>query len=399
MMENTFKGYLRSDGRKGIRNNILIVYTVECARHVASQIANYFANHRVQVIGFGGCAPNDYANQMMEALCTHPNVSGVLFVSLGCENLDSRRVMEAIKKSGRPVDKIVIQEQGGTTSSIKKGTQIIVRLLSATESLPTVPMGWDDLVIGTICGGSDAFSGLSANPAIGRAFDKLIPKGGTGIFEESGELIGCEQLMTDRAMNEDVGTKIKAAMTKAESYYEKMGHESFSAGNATGGLTTIEEKSLGAYCKSGDSIITDVIKPTVYPGKSGLYFLDIIPDGEVKWGFPNINDNAEIIELISCGSQLILFSTGRGSVVGSAISPVIKICSNSVTYKRMREDMDINAGKILDSEASLDDLGDEIISKIAMVVKGKETASEKLNHQEFALSYKYFDMENTDCRL
>ena len=205
-----------------------------------------------------------------------------------------------------------------------------------------------ELVVGTICGGSDGTSGITANPVVGRVFDRLVAAGGTAIFEETGELIGCESHMAGRAVTPGLGAQIMARVGKAADYYTGMGHGSFSPGNAEGGLTTLEEKSLGAYAKSGSGPIHGVVTPGQVPPTPGLYLLDVVPEGDLRWGFPNINDNAEIAELIACGSHVILFTTGRGSVVGSAISPVIKVCANPETYARMPEDMDVDAGRMLD---------------------------------------------------
>src|SRR6185312_8579700 len=210
-----------------------------------------------------------------------------------------------------------------------------------------------ELVIGTICGGSDATSGLTANPAIGVAFDRLVAEGARAIFEETGELIGLEEVMAERAVTPSLAAEIRACMAKTEAYYRTLGQSSFALGNAEGGLTTIEEKSLGAYAKSGNSRISGLIKPGDEPPAPGLYLLDVVPDGPVRFGFPNINDNAEIAELIACGSHVILFSTGRGSVVGSAISPVLKVCGNPHTFRSMEDDMDVNAGAILEGAGTL----------------------------------------------
>jgi altronate hydrolase len=382
--------YLRKDGRKGIRNHILVVYTVECASFVAKRIVEKAVNPDVQLIGSGGCAPNEYITRMMQKLCTHPNVGGVLIVSLGCENLDFKGLAETVRNSGRPAENIIIQEHGGTTKSIDLGLQLLQKIGKEKITVPVCEITPEELIIGTICGGSDGYSGITSNPAIGRYFDRFIAQGGTGIFEEGGELIGCIGQMADRSISEEVKKQVKFALHKTEAYYEEMGNESFSLGNAEGGLTTIIEKSLGAYCKSGQSPIAGVIQPGEIPPSSGLYFLDVVPDGEVKWGFPNVSDNAEIAELIACGAHLILFSTGRGSVVGSAISPVIKISSNTVTYDAMEEDMDINAGKILDEKSSLSAIADEIVCAVDAVSQGALTKSETLGHTEFFLGYKYF---------
>jgi altronate hydrolase len=388
-------GYYRNKGRKGIRNIVLTVYLVECAHHVARAIVSSFPRNDVQLVGFGGCAPNDYAERIMRNLCTHPNVGGVLLISLGCENFDREGLAKHIAESGRPVETVVIQENGGTSPSIQSGIQHIKTMLPLLEQVKKVDFDFSDLIVGTICGGSDATSGFTANPAIGKVFDQIIPQGAIGLFEESGELLGCEQLMAKRAETPELGMALIHAIHKADTYYKKMGHDSFSAGNAVGGLTTIEEKSLGAYSKSGSLSIKDLIKPGETPSLSGLYFLDVVPDGEALWGFPNINDNSEIIEMIATGCHLILFTTGRGSVAGSAISPVIKVCANPQTFQNLQGDMDINAGRIISEGASLSSISDEIVSYIKDVIDGKASQSESLNHQEFSIGYKFFEYKHT----
>jgi altronate hydrolase len=224
-----------------------------------------------------------------------------------------------------------------------------------------------------------------------------VAEGAACIFEETGELIGCEHIMADRASTPELGREIVARVAKAARYYATLGYGSFAAGNAEGGLTTIEEKSLGAYAKSGSAPIVGVLEPGDEPVGGGLYLLDVVPDGEVRFGFPNINDNAEIAELIACGCHAILFVTGRGSVVGSAISPVVKICANAETYRRLQDDMDVNAGRILDGESSLDEVGAEIRNLVISLAQGRRTASELLGHQEFILTYKSFGRSGPVC--
>jgi altronate hydrolase len=390
-------GYPRADGRKGIRNVAVVVYLVECAHHVARAIAAGFDDDAVHLIGFPGCYPNAYALDMLEKLCTHPNVGAALLVSLGCEGFDRRRLARAIETSGRPVRTIAIQETGGTTKTIAAGREWIAQALPPLAAQTPVPMGIDELTVGTICGGSDATSGLTANPAMGIAFDLLVGDGAKTIFEETGELIGMEHLMAARAASPALGEELKRTVAKAAEYYATLGYASFAPGNADGGLTTIEEKSLGAYAKSGQSTIDGIVKPGIAPPKRGLYLLDVVPDGEVRFGFPNINDNAEIAELIACGSQVILFSTGRGSVVGSAIAPVIKVCANPETYRRMEEDMDVDAGRILEGRATLPAVGREIYELVQRVGNGERTKSEALGHREFILTYKSFGPLGPAC--
>lgn len=385
------KGYLRKDGRKGIRNVVVVSYLVECAHHVAARIAQYYQEQEVHLIGFGGCAPNDYAERMMRQLCTHPNVGAVLLVSLGCENFQRNRLLQDIKDSGRPASLIVIQEEGGTRSSIDKGISTVGDMLHQIAATPQVVIDWSDLMIGTVCGGSDGYSGITANPSVGATFDWLVDHGATCIFEEPGELIGCEQLLQQRAVNPELGARLYNCIVKADKYYKQMGHDSFSQGNATGGLTTIEEKSLGSYCKSGSRPILGLTNPSVAPNKPGLWMMDVVPDGEARWGFPNINDNAEIMEMAACGCQLVLYTTGRGSVAGSAISPVIKICSNPETYRHMKDDMDINAGAIVTNGLTFDDVRSHILQCIEQTASGIPTQSEALGHREYTLVYKQFN--------
>lgn len=391
------RGYLRSDGRKGIRNVVAVAYLVECAHHVAREIALPWREHEVHAIGFPGCYPNPYAERMMEQLCTHPNVGAVLLVSLGCESFNKYALERMVRASGRPVKTIVIQGTGGTRASIRDGRAWVEEQRIVLDAAETVPMQVGELVIGTVCGGSDGTSGITGNPAAGRAFDQLIAEGAACIFEETGELIGCEHIMAARAITPELGAELEKSVAKAARYYATLGYGSFAAGNAEGGLSTIEEKSMGAYAKSGASPISGLLKPGDVPPRGGLYLLDVVPDGEVRFGFPNINDNAEIAELIACGAHCVLFVTGRGSVVGSAISPVVKICANPETYRRMSDDMDIDAGRILEGKASLDEVGREIRDLVVLLAQGARTKSEELGHQEFILTYKSFEPLGPAC--
>jgi altronate dehydratase large subunit len=321
----------------------------------------------------------------------------VLLVSLGCEGFDRSSLKTVVAASGRPVELVHIQDTGGTRNSLEQGRAWVAQALVDLAKQQPVPMAVDELIVGTICGGSDATSGMTANPAIGLAFDRLVEDGAAVMFEETGELIGCEDVMAARAITPDLGQELLDCIEKAARYYTKMGHGSFAPGNADGGLTTQEEKSLGAYAKSGNSMISDILKPGDVPTQGGLYLLDVVPDGEPRFGFPNINDNAEIAELIACGSHLILFATARGSVVGSVISPVIKVCANPETYARMADDMDVDAGRILKGEDNLPVVGSEIYQQVLAVAGGEKTASERLGHQEFVLTYKSSEPQGPGC--
>ena len=414
------RGYLRSDGRKGIRNVIAVAYLVECAHHVAREIVARFAPRYdeedadavtgdfevanahdgqpdVHLIGFPGCYPNAYAEKMLARIATHPNVGAVLFVSLGCESMNKHYLADLVRESGREVEVLTIQETGGTRSTVMRGVDWVRRTRQSLRAQSTVPMHLSELIVGTVCGGSDGTSGITANPAVGRAFDTLIASGATCVFEETGELVGCEYHMKSRAARPELGDAIVECVAKAARYYTIMGHGSFAVGNADGGLTTQEEKSLGAYAKSGASPIVGIVKPGDVPPTGGLYLLDVVPDGEPRFGFPNISDNAEIGELIACGCHLILFTTGRGSVVGSAVSPVIKVCANPDTYRKLSGDMDVDAGRILEGRGTLDELGREVFDLTVDVANGARSKSEMLGHQEFILTYKAFEPVGPAC--
>jgi altronate hydrolase len=352
----------------------------------------------VHLIGFPGCYPNEYALRMMKSLATHPNIGAVLLVSLGCESFNREALAAHVAASERPVETVVIQKAGGTRGAIERGMAAVKAMKQkAADAAVRVPMELSELVIGTICGGSDGTSGITANPAVGRAFDRLVAAGATCIFEETGEMIGCEGPMSVRASTPAVGEAIVASIAKAETYYRAMGFGSFAPGNAEGGLSSQEEKSAGAYVKSGSSPIVGVIKPAEIPQAPGLYLLDVVPDGPPKFGFPNISDNAEIVELMACGAHLTLFTTGRGSVVGSAISPVIKVTGNPDTYRRMTEDMDVNAGRVLEGEGDLDEVAEEIVALVEAVAGGQSTKSEDMGHREFILTYKSFEPSGPGC--
>ncbi|WP_010162845.1 UxaA family hydrolase [Sphingomonas sp. PAMC 26617] len=387
----------RADGRKGIRNVIAVAYLVECAHHVARRIVDKVDDPDVHLIGFPGCFPNSYADTVMKAIATHPNVGALVIVSLGCESFNREGLAAAVAASGRPVETLVIQQTGGTAATIAAGLDAVARVKAIADAGPRVPMAVSELIVGTICGGSDGTSGITANPAVGGVFDRLVAEGATCIFEETGELVGCENIMADRALTPELGAELIASVRKAEQYYTVLGFGSFAPGNAEGGLTTQEEKSMGAYSKSGSSLISGIVKPGDVPPSPGLYMLDVVPDGEPRFGFPNISDNAEIVELIACGAHLTLFTTGRGSVVGSAISPVLKICANPETARKLAGDMDVNAGRILDGEATLAEVSDEIYARMVAVAQGARSVSEELGHREFILTYKQFEPVGPAC--
>ena len=384
-------GYGRPDGGIGIRNLVLCVHTVECSSFVAQQIAA--SDPRIHGMGFPGCYQNEYAARLITALATHPNVGAVLLVSLGCECNDAGSMAEAIRRAGRPVEVLRIQEEGGTQKTIQRGIEITAAMLREIECAPRVPLRSSDLCIGTECGGSDATSGIASNPAVGRACDLLVDAGATVMIEETLEMLGCSAIVAARGATPEVSLQLKSAVEKAERFSLQVGQFSIGTGNHEGGLTTIEEKSMGAFIKCGARPIQGVIKVTQKPPGKGLYLLDSVTDpSPVPFGYSNPNDSEGILDLISCGAHVVLFTTGRGSVIGSVISPVLKVCGNPKTFERMSGDMDVNAGRIITGQASLDEIGREIYDLLLEVAAGKPTKAEALGHREYFIPYKFQDL-------
>ncbi len=391
------RGYARPDGRKGIRNYVVVAYLVECAHHVAGRIVQPFQDDGVQLIGFPGCYPSDYGHRVLESMCTHPNVGAVLLVSLGCEEFRRTALRQVVEASGRPVELMVIQEAGGTRATIEEGRRWVAKRKAELDAAPTVPLAMSDLVIGTKCGGSDGLSGVSINPAVGHAFDLLADTGATLMFEETCELIGCEHHMAERAVTNTLGEAIIAAVRKAEDYYRDLGHGSFGGGNIKHGLSTLEEKSLGAYAKSGSRPIVGLIKPGDRPERPGVHLMDTVNDGGVRYGIPNINDTQTVTEMVASGCHLILFTTGAGSVVGQAVAPIVKGVSNSRVFQRLADDMDINAGTIADGEETIEQVGRRVVAKVVAMASGEMSRSEALGHQEFVLTYKTYEPIGPAC--
>jgi altronate dehydratase large subunit len=391
------RGYPRQDGRNGIRNYVVVAYLVECAHHVARRIAQPYDLQGAQLIGFPGCYPSAYAQRVMEAICTHPNVGAVLLVSLGCEEFRRSELLASIRSSGREAELLVIQDSGGTRSSVDQGKMWVEHKLAQCNSAETVPLALNELIVGTKCGGSDGLSGITINPAVGHAFDLLVDAGATVMFEETCELIGCEDHMAKRAITAELGEEIKSAVRKADQYHRELGHGSFGGGNIKHGLSTIEEKSLGAYAKSGTRPIVGLLKPGLRPIRPGLYLMDTVNDGPVRFGIPNINDTQTVTEMVASGCHMIIFTTGAGSVVGQAVAPIIKGVSNSRVFQRMSDDMDINGGTIADGLETVAQVGERIAEKVIALASGEPSKSEALGHQEFVLNYKTYEPAGPAC--
>lgn len=396
----SWSGYLRSDGRKGVRNLVLVVYTVECARHVAHAIAA--GEDDVHAIGFSGCYDNAYAIRLMVALARHPNVGAVLSVGLGCEYTQPEGIARAVRDSGRPAEWFFIQQAGGTVRSIASGKARVRRLRDRIRAeTPRVPMTLADLTIGCECGGSDGTSGLAGNPAVGACFDLLVDAGGRAVFEETVEMIGLRNHLLARAASPAAAAQLATAYDKAVAYCRDVRQYSVSPGNFAGGLTTIEEKSLGAFAKSGTRPIQGVIKVAEAPRGPGLWLMDTVPDAHfMQFGYTNPNDTEGIMDLISCGAQVVLFVTGRGSVIGSPIAPLLKVTGNSATYRALQDDMDFDAGRVLSGEVNLQEAGRELLAQVVRTAAGSPSKPEALGHREYFIMYKHQSTPSLDagCR-
>jgi altronate hydrolase len=378
------EGYLRQDGKKGIRNKTLVVFTVDCSAHVAFKIAEYFKTRGedVDVLGSRACEDNQVNLRRLLSYSVHPNVGAALFVGNGCEFTLPDKLCEFAKKEGRLSDWFYLQTSGGTLKSIQKGISIVSGFLKELKKNRKAPLYLRDLVFGGECGGSDFASGLAGNPLVGRFFDNIIDLGGTCIFEEVVEAIGLREYLADRAVNGQVRKDIEDTYDKTVHLCKLTGQFSIAPGNMKGGLTTVEEKSMGATVKGGTRPISGVLKIAQRPKKPGLYIMDNLNDGHYDCGFINGGDAYSMMDLITLGTHINFLVTGRGHTVGNPITPCVKITGNPRTYENMSDDIDINAGRILLGENSLDEMARELLDYVITVCNGAQCKAEKLGHQE-----------------
>ena len=398
MSNITWQGYARKNGSKGIRNRLLVIYTVKCAEFVAGELVRLCGSDNVELIGFDGCTDNQYAVNQIISLIRHPNVGGVLAVGLGCEYMQPEWLAKIAEEEGKVASWFFIQQKGGTRKSIEAGLAFIKDALEALQHTPRVEMTFSDLVIGAECGGSDYTSGLAGNVVVGRLFDRLVDAGGSAIFEEIVEAVGLDWYLTGRAANEQVKADLQYTYNKALDYCRHARQYSISPGNFAGGLSTIEEKSMGAVVKSGTRPIQGVLKVSCPPPHPGLWLLDSTPDPYfMDFGITNPSDNEGLLDLTTCGAHIVFLVTGRGNVVGNAVAPCIKITGNADTYSRMIEDMDFNAGTTLSGERTLDESAQDLADLVMKVASGEKSKSEALGHHEFHIIYKYQDKEVRRC--
>lgn len=381
----TFQGYRRTNGKVGTRNYIAVMASVNCSATACRMIADHFtpdllANYPnvdgVAAFHHGtGCAMAtngegfEALQRVMWGYARNPNVGGVLMAGLGCETNQIDWLVEAMGLTPGPLFQTMnIQDVGGIRKTVELGIKKVEAMLPLVNEAQREPCPASELTVALQCGGSDAWSGITANPALGYAVDMLVAQGGTGVLAETPEIYGAEHLLTARAVNEEVGQKLLSLIDWWEDYTSKNSgsmDNNPSPGNKKGGLTTILEKSLGAAAKGGTTPLTGVYKYAETVTAKGFTFMD-------SPGY----DPASVTGQIASGCNIVVFTTGRGSAFGAKPSPSIKVATNSVMYNRMTEDMDINAGRILTEGASLEEVGREIFQTILDVASGKQSKSE-----------------------
>lgn len=397
--QRTFLGYRRADGKVGTRNYIAVIATVNCAAHAAVEIARAFTMARlaefpnvdgvIPLVHSTGCSynPNDlahaYLRRTLANIARNPNIGGYVFVSLGCEAnsidgyCDASLInpdIETLKPYPTAGTGIVIQDQGGFRKTVAAGIAAIEKILPQVNTIARTPQPISALSLALQCGGSDGWSGITANPLLGLVVDQIVAQGGTAVLSETPEIFGAEQLLLQRVVSAEVAQKL---IRRFEWWIAQSKLLNFSVdnnpspGNKRGGLTTIFEKSLGAVAKGGSTPLTDVYEYAEIVSRQGLVFMDT----------PGY-DPVSVTGQLAGGCNLILFTTGRGSPYGSNVAPCIKIASNSTLFARMDDDMDFNAGKILDGE-KMSDATNELLDLMIRVASGARTKSEEKGLPEY----------------
>ena len=383
----TFQGFHRANGRVGTRNYVGVLTSVNCSASSAKMIADQFRGMALDAFanvdgvialthqsGCGLVPGSVGANALVRTLrgyAQHPNFGGLLVLGLGCEMVPVQSLVDGLAlPSDTMVQTLTIQDTGGVRATVRAGVELIKEMLPVLDARRRAPAPISELVLGLNCGGSDGYSGITANPALGLASDRLVSAGGTSILAETPEVFGAEHLLTRRAVSEDVGRRLLERLDWWQGYAQAGGgtlDNNPSPGNKAGGLTTILEKSLGAVAKAGQADLAAVYEYAEPVTERGLVFMDT----------PGY-DPVSVTGIVAGGATVVCFTTGRGSVFGCRPTPSIKLATNTEMYQRMAEDMDINCGRIVDGTATLAEVGDEIFERIIAVASGEQTVSEEL---------------------
>ena len=395
-LNKTFLGYIRKNGAVGTRNYYLVVPTSMCASETALQVAlnmegssenlqkypnidGIIAIPNTEGCGCDSTLQIDRFMRVLKGYIHHPNVGGCLIMDLGCEQTNYEKMYAYLKdtteESLKPIDWITIQKSGGTRSTIGKAKTIIMSRLSDVNQVKREHCQLAKLVVGTECGASDSFSGITANPVIGNTVDKIIYGGGSAILSEVPEMLGTFNMLLHRFRNLEVANKFEGILNWYIDIAKKLGltlEANLVPKNIEGGLINNYIKSLGAVMKGGSTIIEDVLDYAEPVKKRGLSIMQG-PGGDLE----------SVTGIVASGATMVCFSTGQGTTTGNAICPVIKVTSNGDTFKKLPEDMDFNAGKLLSEQSSIDILGEELLEKVIAVASGEKTWSEKWKQRQF----------------
>jgi altronate dehydratase large subunit len=376
-----FQGYRRPDGKAGTRNYVLVIPSVGCSQGVAQKITQGLkgAVYLPNIFGCGQVGEDrTLVKKTLVGFGKNPNVFAVLIVGHGCEQLSPDEILKEIAPSGKRVEVIVVQEVGGTKKTSVLGRKIVKEMLQEAAKLGREPVPWSELILGTECGGSDFTSGLASNPAVGAACDMLVAEGGTVILSETPELIGAEHLIAKRARTPEIAKQVLDAVAwwekKAMAGGQNIREANPSPGNIAGGITTLEEKSLGCIYKAGTSPLEEVMTYASHPTKKGLVYMDT-----------PAHDIEQLTGMVAGGAQIVVFTTGKGNPLGTPIAPVIKITGNRDTYHKMRDNMDIDVSEVLRGKETVTEAGKRIFEEVISVASGKVTKAEKLGQRDFCI--------------
>ncbi|PYR06744.1 MAG: hypothetical protein DMG00_17990 [Acidobacteria bacterium] len=379
----SFLGYRRPDARVGIRNHVLVVPTVICSAVVAERIAASIAPVGAALPHLAGCGQlgPDLAltHETLAAYCRHPNVGAVIVVALGCEQVVAQRLADEARRAGKDAHIVAIQSEGGTLRATAKGIDIARELAASVSRIERSWCPASSLIVSVKCGGSDYTSGLASNPAVGRVADRLVSLGGSVVLGEIAEIMGAEHLLADRASRPEAAAQLLRVVNRVEAEAIALGLDirgtQPSPGNIRGGLTTIEEKSLGATHKAGERTrLEDVVGYAAPITRRGLTVMDT----------PGL-DVESVTGMVGGGAQAVLFTTGLGTPTGNPIAPVIKITGNARTAQSMADNIDVDVSGIMMEVESLDAAADRLLEELIGVCSGRPTAAERLGHREFAI--------------
>lgn len=379
----TFLGYRRPDGRVGVRNHLLVVPTVICSSVVAERVAAAVAPIGTALPHTAGCGqlgPDmQTTHETLAAYCGHPNVGAVIVMALGCEQVVAQQLADMARRAGKPAHIVAIQSEGGTIRATERATAIARELVAELERMPREACDIAELILSVKCGGSDYTSGLASNPALGRVADRLVDLGGAAVLGEVAEIMGAEHLLAARASNADTAVKLLRVINRVESEAMALGLDirgtQPSPGNIRGGLTTIEEKSLGATHKGGERTpLADVVGYSARITRKGLTVMDT----------PGL-DVESVTGMVGGGAQAVVFTTGLGTPTGNPIAPVIKITGNARTAVSMQDNIDLDVSGVLDARETIDQAASRLFDEVVAVCSGRQTAAERLGFREFAI--------------